>query len=389
MIDARGDVLYVGKAKNIKKRIANYARPTAYDSRIERMVAATASLEFVSTKTETEALLLEANLIKRLRPRFNVLLRDDKSFPYILITGDHWAPQILKHRGARNRDGQLLRPVRLGLGGQPHHHGAAARVPLALLLRRLLREPHAAVPAASDQALLGALHARDRVRRLSGAGARGQRLPLRQEPGGEGGARRRDGERLRGARFRARRDLPRPPRRALGGDRAAGHQPARRRGGRRLRRAPGGRLLLRAGVLLPHRPELGQPRLFSEGRPYARPGRGVERLHRAVLRRQAGAGAHSRLARRSRTARCLEEALSTKSGRKVEIAFPRRGEKKELVDHAARQCARGAGPKARRHRLAAKTSRPRSPNALGLRASRGGSRCSTTRTSWARTRSAP
>ena len=110
MVDAHGAVLYVGKAKNIRKRIASYARPTAYDPRIERMIAATASLEFVSTRTETEALLLEANLIKRLRPRFNVLLRDDKSFPYILITGDHWAPQILKHRGARNRDGRYYGP---------------------------------------------------------------------------------------------------------------------------------------------------------------------------------------------------------------------------------------------------------------------------------------
>jgi excinuclease ABC subunit C len=110
MIDANGDVLYVGKAKNIKKRILAYARPTGYDSRIERMIAATVSLEFVSTATETEALLLEANLIKRLRPRFNVLLRDDKSFPYILITGDHWAPQILKHRGAQRRPGRFYGP---------------------------------------------------------------------------------------------------------------------------------------------------------------------------------------------------------------------------------------------------------------------------------------
>ena len=86
MIDAAGDVLYVGKAKNIKKRVVAYARPTGHDTRIARMIAATAALEFVSTRTETEALLLEANLIKRLRPRFNVLLRDDKSFPYILIT---------------------------------------------------------------------------------------------------------------------------------------------------------------------------------------------------------------------------------------------------------------------------------------------------------------
>ena len=110
MIDAKGDVLYVGKAKNIRKRVAAYARPTGYDPRIERMVAATASLEFVSTATETEALLLEANLIKRLRPRFNVLLRDDKSFPYILITADHWAAQILKHRGAHTRPGDYYGP---------------------------------------------------------------------------------------------------------------------------------------------------------------------------------------------------------------------------------------------------------------------------------------
>jgi excinuclease ABC subunit C len=110
MTDQKGEVLYVGKAKNIRKRILSYTRPTGYDTRIERMIAATAALEFVSTATETEALLLEANLIKRLRPRFNVLLRDDKSFPYILITGDHWAPQILKHRGAHSRPGKYYGP---------------------------------------------------------------------------------------------------------------------------------------------------------------------------------------------------------------------------------------------------------------------------------------
>ncbi len=110
MLDARGDVLYVGKAKNIKKRVQAYARSTGLDTRIERMIAATRRLEFVVTRTETEALLLEANLIKRLRPRFNVVLRDDKSFPYILITSDHWAPQILKHRGARARPGQYFGP---------------------------------------------------------------------------------------------------------------------------------------------------------------------------------------------------------------------------------------------------------------------------------------
>src|SRR3984885_646945 len=110
MIDGRGDVLYVGKAKNIRKRIAAYARPTGLDTRIERMIAQTRTLEFVVTRTETEALLLEANLIKRLRPRFNVTLRDDKSFPYIVITTDHWAPQILKHRGAHTRPGHYYGP---------------------------------------------------------------------------------------------------------------------------------------------------------------------------------------------------------------------------------------------------------------------------------------
>src|SRR5439155_2929609 len=100
MLNAANDVLYVGKAKNVRKRLTSYARVNApQPARILRMIAATVNIEIVSTTTETEALLLEANLIKQLRPRFNVQLRDDKSFPYILISGDHWAPQILKHRG--------------------------------------------------------------------------------------------------------------------------------------------------------------------------------------------------------------------------------------------------------------------------------------------------
>ena len=110
MLDAKSAVLYVGKAKNIAKRVASYTRGQGHTNRISRMIAATVSMEFVSTATETEALLLEANLIKRFAPRFNVLLRDDKSFPYILITRDHAAPQILKHRGARNREGDYFGP---------------------------------------------------------------------------------------------------------------------------------------------------------------------------------------------------------------------------------------------------------------------------------------
>jgi excinuclease ABC subunit C len=111
MLNAAHDVLYVGKAKNVRKRLSSYARVNApLPARILRMIAATVTVEIVSTTTETEALLLEANLIKQLRPRFNVQLRDDKSFPYILITGDHWAPQILKHRGAQTRPGRYFGP---------------------------------------------------------------------------------------------------------------------------------------------------------------------------------------------------------------------------------------------------------------------------------------
>ncbi|WP_276199004.1 excinuclease ABC subunit UvrC [Chelatococcus sp. XZ-Ab1] len=111
MIDASGDVLYVGKARSLKKRVANYMRGIGHGGhRTMRMIAETAAMEFVTTQTETEALLLEANLIKQLRPRYNVLLRDDKSFPYILITGDHEAPQLVKHRGARTRKGNYYGP---------------------------------------------------------------------------------------------------------------------------------------------------------------------------------------------------------------------------------------------------------------------------------------
>ena len=110
MIAQNGDVLYVGKARNIRARIAAYARGQAHTNRITRMIAETASMVFVTTSTETEALLLEANLIKQLKPRYNVLLRDDKSFPYILLTKDHASPQLTKHRGARNRPGDYYGP---------------------------------------------------------------------------------------------------------------------------------------------------------------------------------------------------------------------------------------------------------------------------------------
>ena len=110
MLDAKGGVLYVGKARSLKKRVSSYAKLTGHSARIGRMISATASMMFLTTETETEALLLEQNLIKQLKPRYNVLLRDDKSFPHILVTGDHDYPQIRKHRGARRETGRYFGP---------------------------------------------------------------------------------------------------------------------------------------------------------------------------------------------------------------------------------------------------------------------------------------
>jgi excinuclease ABC subunit C len=110
MMNAAEDVLYVGKAKNLKSRVSAYAKSGGHSNRIMRMISETARMEFVVTASETEALLLEANLIKQLKPRYNVLFRDDKSFAYILIAEDHQAPQILKHRGSRKRKGAYYGP---------------------------------------------------------------------------------------------------------------------------------------------------------------------------------------------------------------------------------------------------------------------------------------
>ena len=109
MLDAQSRVLYVGKARNLRARVSNYARPTGHTARIARMIRETASMMFLTTATETEALLLEQNLIKQLKPRYNVLLRDDKSFPNILVTA-HDYPMIRKHRGAKRDKGSYYGP---------------------------------------------------------------------------------------------------------------------------------------------------------------------------------------------------------------------------------------------------------------------------------------
>mgnify|MGYP003394150884 CR=1 FL=1 len=114
MLDAQSNVLYVGKARSLKKRVTSYTQPERQSVRIQRMIAATADMAFVGTQTEAEALLLEADLIKTLKPRYNILLRDDKSYPYILVTGDHDFPMVVKHRGARKRKGDYFGPFASG-----------------------------------------------------------------------------------------------------------------------------------------------------------------------------------------------------------------------------------------------------------------------------------
>lgn len=123
MLDERGDVLYVGKARNLKKRVSSYARPTGHSARIGRMISNTAQMMFLTTETETEALLLEQNLIKQLKPRYNVLLRDDKSFPNIYVSTDHDYPQAIKHRGSRKGRGQYFGPfASAGAVNRTLHH---------------------------------------------------------------------------------------------------------------------------------------------------------------------------------------------------------------------------------------------------------------------------
>ena len=162
MIDATGMPLYVGKAKSLRKRVTSYTRPRGLPERIRVMVAHTADLEVVSTHTEVEALLLESNLIKQLRPRYNILLRDDKSFPYILLrTDSDWA-QLLKHRGARNKDGEYFGPF-ASAGAVNRTLNTLQKVfPLRSCSDSIFRRPHPPLSAVPDQTLYRALRGSDR-----------------------------------------------------------------------------------------------------------------------------------------------------------------------------------------------------------------------------------
>ncbi len=169
MLNAASEVLYVGKARNLKARVANYARPSGHSARIARMIHETASMMFLTTRTEVEALLLEQNLIKQLKPRYNVLMRDDNSFPNILI-GKTTPSRRSRSTVARKRRRQLLRPLRQCGGGKPHAEPVAEGVPAAQLLGRDAGKPHAPLPAIPDQALQRALRRQDQRSRLCRTG---------------------------------------------------------------------------------------------------------------------------------------------------------------------------------------------------------------------------
>ena len=388
MIDANGEVLYVGKAKSISKRIVSYARPTGYEPRIERMIAATAALEFVSTATETEALLLEANLIKQLRPRFNVLLRDDKSFPYILITSDHWAPQILKHRGARTRPGHYYGPFA--------SVWAVNRTITALQRAFLIRSCSDAFFEGRTRPCL--LH---QIKRCSGPCTREIDFAeygelVREANTFLSGKSRTVKEELAAEMEKASAALD-FERAAIYRDRLAAlsavqaHQGINPRG------------VEEADVFAVHQ-EGGffcvQVFFFRTGQNWG------NRAYFPKADRSLGAGEVlgaflAQFYDDKPCPRCifisheieeralLAEALTTKSGHKVEVSLPRRGEKKELVDHALANAREALGRKladtSSQHKLLAALA-----ECFGLgRARRAASRSTTTATSRAPTRSAP
>ena len=286
MLDAKGAVLYVGKARNLKKRVSNYAKPAGHSGRIERMIRDTASMMFLTTRTETEALLLEQNLIKQLKPRYNVLLRDDKSFPNILVSRANT-------RFRRSRSIAARRRRRAAYYGPFASAGAVNRTLNQLQKVFLLRNCSDAMFESRTRPCLlyqikrcsapctGLIDAG----RLCRAGRRCRAVPAGQDDqraGGPGRRRcRRRAEAMEFERAAALRDRIRALTQVQS---AQGINPAGRDRGRRGRAAHGWRSGLRAGVLHPRQPVLGQPRLLSPHRAGRRAGRGAGGVPGPVLR---------------------------------------------------------------------------------------------------------
>jgi excinuclease ABC subunit C len=267
MLDARGDVLYVGKARALKNRVANYTQVDRLPLRLKRMVSQTRSMTIVTTNSEAEALLLEAQLIKRYRPPYNVLLRDDKSFPFILLRADHAFPRI-RSIAAR------ARPRATTTARSPAPVRSTPRSTRCRSCSCCAAAPTVSSRGATGPACFTRSSAAPRpasggsARRLCRTGGRGEGLPRRQiDPP----CRQRSAAQMeaggRGARFRARRDAARPAARAtfIQGSQAIN---AEGRGQcRYLRVAAKGGQVGDPGLLHPRRPELGPPRLLPDATP--------------------------------------------------------------------------------------------------------------------------
>ena len=305
MIAADGEVLYVGKARSLRSRVAAYTQPTRLDTRLMRMVSAHARPWSSSvTGSEAEALLLENNLIKRFRPRFNVLLRDDKSFPYIVIRRDTEWPQLAKHRGVRDAGNEYFGPFASATAVNRTLYALQRAFPLRSCsdgvfstrtrpcLQYQIKRCTAPCVGRIDKAEYDAIV--DEVRGFLGGRNREVQQALSQRM--DKASAELDFERAAVLRDRIR---------ALA--HIQSHQsisPALDRRGRHLRRPCRGRAGLRAGVLPARRPESRQPRLLPEPRQGARRARGAVGLHRPVLRSAPGAQADPDQPRRRRSASC-------------------------------------------------------------------------------------
>ncbi len=163
MLDADGKVVYVGKARSLRSRVGSYFRADQLHPKVQALVRAIAGIEVTVTNSDTEALLLEHNLIKSHRPRFNVILRDDKSFPYVHLSA-HEFPRLSFYRGSRKLPGRLFGPYPSASAVHESAQPAAQAVPAAQLQGQLLRQPLAALPRIPDRPLLRAMHRPDRSR---------------------------------------------------------------------------------------------------------------------------------------------------------------------------------------------------------------------------------
>jgi hypothetical protein len=291
MLDAQSRVLYVGKARALKKRVSSYAKPTGHSPRIARMIRETASMMFLTTRTETEALLLEQNLIKQLKPKYNVLLRDDKSFPNILVSRAHPFPQIKKHRGAKKEKGDYFGPfasagavnrtlnqlqkVFLLRNCSDATFDSRTRPCLLYQIKRCSAPCVGYISEAEYEASVA-----DAVRFLKGDTTDLQAQLAAQMAEAS--------EAMEFERAAALRDRIR----ALTNVQSSqGHQPSRRAGGRCHRAPHGRRAGLRSGLLHPRQPELGQQGLLPPRRSRYRRARGAGGLRRSVLRPEGPAEA--------------------------------------------------------------------------------------------------